>query len=113
MKLAKAISLWHYEQFPLTLLAMLLLATLIITYLRLGTGKTPAPFAERLAVRLPFSIYLGWIDDRIVPTADSIRLAGELPDASLVVIPDAGHVPHEERPDLYMQAINQFVASLP
>src|SRR5512137_1705010 len=35
------IFLWHYLQFPLTLVAMLvLLATLIITYLRLGTGRT-------------------------------------------------------------------------
>ncbi len=54
--------LWHYEQFVLTLVAMLtLLATLIVTYLRLGTGRRSVPAAERWAVRLPFSIYLGWI----------------------------------------------------
>ncbi len=54
--------LWHYEQFPLTLVAMLgLLATLIVTYLRLGIGRTAAPTAETWAVRLPFSVYLGWI----------------------------------------------------
>ncbi len=56
------IFLWHYEQFPLTLLAMLtLLASLIVVYLHLGTGRTSAPPAETWAVRLPFSIYLGWI----------------------------------------------------
>lgn len=56
------IFLWHYLQFPLTLLAMLvLLATLIITYLRLGTGRTKVSTAETWAVRVPFSIYLGWI----------------------------------------------------
>ena len=56
------IFLWHYEQFPLTLIAMLvLLATLIITYLRLGTGRTKVSTAETWAVRVPFSIYLGWI----------------------------------------------------
>jgi hypothetical protein len=56
------IFLWHYEQFPLTILAMLLLlATLIITYLRLNINRGSAPRAERLAVHLPFSIYLGWI----------------------------------------------------
>lgn len=56
------IFLWHYLQFPLTLVAMLvLLATLIITYLRLGIGKTTVSPAERWMVRLPFSIYLGWI----------------------------------------------------
>ncbi len=56
------IFLWHYEQFPLTLIAMLvLLATLIITYLRLGIGRSTVSKAETWAVRVPFSIYLGWI----------------------------------------------------
>ena len=51
-------------------------------------------------------------DDRIVPTEDSIRLADELPDAQAVVIPSAGHVPHEERPDLFMQAVTDFINEL-
>ncbi len=56
------IFLWHYELFVGTLGAMLiLLATLIAVYLRLGTGLTKVPPAETWAVRLPFSIYLGWI----------------------------------------------------
>ena len=53
---------WHYEKFPLTLIAMLvLLGTLIITYLQLEIGRTKVSAAETWAVRLPFSIYLGWI----------------------------------------------------
>ncbi len=56
------IFLWHYEQFPLTVIAMLvLLGTLIITYLRLGIGRASVSLAEKWAVRIPFSIYLGWI----------------------------------------------------
>jgi hypothetical protein len=56
------IFLWHYNQFPLTLVAMLvLLATLIITYLRLGIRRTKVTSGEKWAVHLPFSIYLGWI----------------------------------------------------
>ena len=56
------IFLWQYEHFPLTLVAMLvLLATLLVTYLRLGIGRTAVSTAETWAVRLPFSIYLGWI----------------------------------------------------
>lgn len=56
------IFLWHYEQFVGTLGAMLiLLATLIAVYLRLGTGLTRVSPAETWAVRVPFSIYLGWI----------------------------------------------------
>jgi hypothetical protein len=64
------IFLWHYEHFALTLIAMLvLLATLIITYLQLGTGRTAAPTAEIWAARVPFSIYLGWITVATVANA--------------------------------------------
>jgi len=53
---------WHYELFPLTVVAMLvLLVTLIAIYLMLGTGRTSAPPLERWLVRVPFSLYLGWI----------------------------------------------------
>lgn len=53
---------WHYEQFPLTLIFMLaLLISLIVTYLRLGTGKTKVSTQEKWLVRVPFSIYLGWV----------------------------------------------------
>src|SRR5512136_493860 len=56
------IFLWHYLQFVGTLGAMLiLLATLIAVYLRLGIGRTKVSKAETWAVRVPFSIYLGWI----------------------------------------------------
>ena len=56
------IFLWHYEQFPMTLVAMLvLLATLIITYLRMEIGRSKTSAAETWSVRIPFSIYLGWI----------------------------------------------------
>jgi len=47
--------------------------------------------------------------DRIVPTKDSIRLAGELPDASLEVIPNAGHVPHEEQPQPFIKAVRNYL----
>jgi hypothetical protein len=56
------IFLWHYNAFPATLIAMLaLLASLIVIYLRLGTGRTRVNAAETWAVRVPFSVYLGWI----------------------------------------------------
>jgi hypothetical protein len=56
------IFLWHYQQFPLTLVAMLvLLGSLIVTYLNLGSGRTSVSQAEKWAVRIPFSVYLGWI----------------------------------------------------
>jgi hypothetical protein len=67
------IFLWHYLQFPLTLVAMLiLLATLIVTFLRLGIGNTKVSAAETWAVRVPFSIYLGWITVATVANVTSL-----------------------------------------
>lgn len=56
------IFLWHHEQFPLTVVVMLvLLSALIVTYLKSGMGRISVSPAERWAAHLPFSIYLGWI----------------------------------------------------
>jgi hypothetical protein len=67
------IFLWHYEQFPLTLVAMLvLLGTLIITYLRLGIGRSSVSKAETWTVRVPISIYLGWITVATIANVTSL-----------------------------------------
>jgi len=50
---------------------------------------------------LPALVVTGDID-KIVPTEQSIHLADELPIATLVVIHQAGHVPHEEQPALFI-----------
>lgn len=54
--------LWQ-NQFLLTsvVVMFLLLASLIAIYLRLNIGKSTAPLHEKLAVQVPFSVYLGWI----------------------------------------------------
>lgn len=54
--------LWQFEYLSLSVVLMfLLLATLISIYLRLNIGKSTAPLREKLAVHMPFSVYLGWI----------------------------------------------------
>ena len=54
--------LWQFEYLSLSIVLMfLLLATLISIYLRLNIGKSNVPMREKLAVHLPFSVYLGWI----------------------------------------------------
>ncbi len=56
------IFLWHYQQFVGTLAAMLvLLGSLIAIYQRLGIGRIRVSTGENWAVRIPFSVYLGWI----------------------------------------------------
>jgi len=67
------IFLWHYEVFAATLPVMLvLLGSLIAIYLRLGTGRTPVSRAETWMVRVPFSVYLGWITVATVANATQL-----------------------------------------
>ena len=67
------IFLWHYEVFPLTLVAMLsLLLLLIAIYLRLGIGRAKVPAAEKWLVHVPFSIYLGWITVATIANVTSL-----------------------------------------
>ncbi len=67
------IFLWHYEQFPLTVIVMLvLLATLILVYTRLGIGRNTVSTVEKWTVRLPFSIYLGWISVATIANVSSL-----------------------------------------
>jgi pimeloyl-ACP methyl ester carboxylesterase len=61
---------------------------------------------------LPMLVITG-DDDRLVPTAGTVKLAGELPGAKLVIIQNAGHVPHEEQPAAFMQAVESFLQTLP
>lgn len=65
--------LWHYEQLPWSLLLMVtLLASLIVIYLRLGTGRTKATPSESWFIRLPFSLYMGWISVATIANATQL-----------------------------------------
>lgn len=50
--------------------------------------------------------------DRTVPVEQSERLARELPNARLVVLPGCAHLPHEERPDLFVNAVTPFLSTI-
>ena len=59
----------------------------------------PVRLAE---ITMPVLVITG-DDDRVVPTEQSVRLAEELPDARLVVIPHCGHVAPDEYPEVVVQ----------
>lgn len=76
----------------------------------LTAASRPLGLADRLnELALPVLVITG-DDDRIVPTEESIRLGSDIPGAALVVIPNAGHLPHEEKPAEFMQAVRAFLA---
>ena len=65
--------LFHYEYFPLTMIAMvILLITLIAIYLRLDIGKAQVSRAETWLTNIPFSVYLGWITVATIANASYV-----------------------------------------
>jgi pimeloyl-ACP methyl ester carboxylesterase len=73
-------------------------------------ASRPLGLADRLGeVGVPVLVITG-DDDRIVPTEQSVRLPRELRDARLAVIPDCGHVPQEECPELFLEAVVDFLS---
>jgi pimeloyl-ACP methyl ester carboxylesterase len=75
----------------------------------LTKASHPLGLAERLKeLTMPVLVITG-DDDRIVPTEQSLQLAKDIPGATLSVIKDSGHLPHEEKPAEFMQAVRQFL----
>lgn len=80
------------------------------------------PFEDLLEfekIKTPTLVITG-DDDRVAGfknmangTQDIIKMASKLKDAKLVVIPECGHLPHEERPAEFIQAVSSFVSELP
>lgn len=47
--------------------------------------------------------------DTVVPTNDTIRLSGIMSKSELVVIRQAGHLPHEEQPEAFLSAVSDHL----
>ena len=64
------------------------------------------------ACELP-TLIVGGAADRFVPVEENERVARALPRARLEIVPDCGHLPHEEQPDAFARLVLSFRASLP
>jgi len=62
-------------------------------------------------ISLPSLVITGEYD-LTVKTEESLRLARELPGAELAVIPDCGHLPHEEQPEAFLLAVQKFLKNV-
>ena len=72
-----------------------------------GFGLTLLVLLVILLVR-PFFIPVSPAPGTVLPES----LAGVLPGAQLALIPQVGHVPQEEQPASFLQAVDQFVGYL-
>ena len=69
----------------------------------------PPGLAERLNQITTPTLVISGADDRIVPLANSQRLAEDIPDAALVIFDQCGHLPQEECPEQFIQAVLDFI----
>ncbi|MFZ4524411.1 MAG: alpha/beta fold hydrolase [Chlorobium sp.] len=68
---------------------------------------------KRLKTMSRPSLVLTGEHDLTVKTEESIRLARELPNSKLIVIPDCGHLPQEEQPEAFVHAVRKFLQTIP
>jgi pimeloyl-ACP methyl ester carboxylesterase len=48
-------------------------------------------------------------EDQLIPLAEAEAMAAALPQAKLVVVPGAGHLPNLENPEVYNDAVREFL----
>ncbi len=77
-------------------------------YLRVWGIDAPDYSGDIPTIHQPTLVISG-DSDAIVPVSDSERLAAELPNAELVIIPNCGHVPQEECPVAFEAAVNTWL----
>jgi len=63
------------------------------------------------AINVPMMILVGEQDKPFVKASKQMKNA--IPDAQLVVIPDAGHSPQFENPDAWIDAMTSFLVTVP
>ncbi len=72
----------------------------------------PHGLLDRLdEINVPVLVITG-DDDRIVPIDQAIRLAEELPKASLEILGNCGHLPQEECPQAFLEAVTTFMSEV-
>jgi len=66
-------------------------------------------FLDKLSeINIPVLVVTGK-NDIIVPEANSQKLNSILKNSRLVIVDSCGHIPHEEKPDVFVDAVRNFV----
>ncbi len=73
----------------------------------LGTGSLPSLWDRLPRLGVPTLLLVGELDRKFVDI--NRRMVERLPHAELVIVPDAGHAVHLERPDVWLDAVRSFL----
>ena len=73
-----------------------------------GTGVLPSLWERLPEITVPTLIVVGILDTKFVEIG--ARMCALVPHARLVVVPDAGHCVHFERPHAWLDAVATFLS---
>lgn len=73
----------------------------------MGTGMQPSLWERLAEFNVPTLLITGEHDRKYVAIAE--QMAALIPNASSVILPDAGHTVHAEQPDSYTQTVVNFI----
>ncbi|MFX0142878.1 MAG: hypothetical protein ACFE9C_02275, partial [Candidatus Hodarchaeota archaeon] len=79
------IIVWHYQLVPLSLVFMIiLLVSLLLIYIKLDIGRSEVSKIEKVALHIPFSIYLGWITVATIANVTAVLVVLGVPGFGLL-----------------------------
>jgi 2-hydroxy-6-oxonona-2,4-dienedioate hydrolase len=74
-------------------------------------GLRPELSMDDAMAQIAAPTLFAWGDaDRFAPPSTGQAIAAAMPDARVEVLPDTGHLPHLERPEIVAAIVNRFLA---
>lgn len=73
----------------------------------IGTGVQPSLWSQLPTLAMPTLLLAGALDPKFCTIAEA--MAQQLPNATLTIVPDAGHTIHLEQPVAFQQLVAQFL----
>jgi pimeloyl-ACP methyl ester carboxylesterase len=67
---------------------------------------------EIASVQCPVRVVSGVNDTRTPPETNAKRIAAAAPNATLQMVPDCGHLPHLEHPEVFTAAVLEMLRSV-
>jgi 3-oxoadipate enol-lactonase len=75
----------------------------------LGMRARPDTFDMIRKIRLPTLVIHG-TEDQLIPVSEGELIRDTIPGARMVTIPEAGHLPNLEQPELFNLAVREFIS---
>jgi pimeloyl-ACP methyl ester carboxylesterase len=100
---------WLEEQCRLALSPGYLEAHLTVLRALVDPGGQREVLVDQLPLlKIPTLVVWG-VRDRVFPQSQAKEAVAQLPEGSLSLVPECGHMPHVECPDLFLAALDDFL----